>query len=61
MIRQRDYLTKLIERMRLRRFPTDDPVYRAALAALEKTSNLGVVLAKYRSDDDVMSRRPWGG
>jgi hypothetical protein len=50
----------------VRRFPTDDPVYRAALGALEKTSNLCVVLAKFRGEerDDgegIMSRRPWAG
>jgi hypothetical protein len=65
--RQRDYLTRLIERMRVRRFPPDDPVYRAAIGAYEKTSNLCVVLAKFRGDggerDDggVMSRKPWAG
>ena len=49
-LRQRAYLTRLIERMRIRRFPPEDPVYRAALAAFEKTSNLCVVLAKFRSE-----------
>jgi hypothetical protein len=33
VLRQRDYLLRLIERMRVRRFPPDDPVYRAALGA----------------------------
>jgi len=49
-LRQRAYLTRLIERMRIRRFPPEDPVYRATLAAFEKTSNLCVVLAKFRGD-----------
>ena len=63
--RQRDYLSRLIERMRVRRFPVDDPIYRAAVGAYEKTSNLCVVMAKYRSggggDQDMMQRRPWAG
>jgi hypothetical protein len=37
--------------MRQRRFPHDDPVYLAALAAMEKASNLCVVIARYRKDD----------
>jgi len=65
ILRQRDYLARLVERMRLRRFPADDPVYLATLAAMEKTSNLCVVLAKYRAppenQDNIMTRRPWGG
>ena len=65
VLRQRDSLTRLVERMRVRRFPAEDPVYRAALGALEKTSNLGGVLAKFREpmpgDDDLMTRKPWGG
>jgi hypothetical protein len=65
IMRQRDYLARLIERMRIRKFPSDDPLYRAALAALEKASNLCVVLAKCRSSGDeeenVMGRKPWGG
>ena len=69
LMRQRDYLCKLIERMRVRRFPVDDPVYRAALGAMEKSSNLCVVLAKCRrrdgdpppGDDTIMTRKPWGG
>jgi hypothetical protein len=66
IMRQREYLTRLVERMRVRRFPPDDPVYLAALAAMEKMSNLCVVLAKCRppeGDDSggVMSRRPWAG
>jgi hypothetical protein len=63
-LRQRDYLNRLVERMRVKRFPHDDPVYLAALAAMEKTSNLCVVLAKFRredGDENVMSRKPWGG
>ena len=64
--RQRDYLSRLIERMRVRRFPVDDPIYRAAVSAYEKTSNLCVVMAKYRSrggggDDEMMQRKPWAG
>ena len=62
--KQRDYLTRLIERMRSRRFPSDDPVFRAALGAYEKVSNLCVVVAKCRvpaEDDNIMSRRPWAG
>ena len=63
--KQRDYLTRLIDRMRIKKFPTDDPVYRAALGAYEKVSNLCVVIAKYRpmddGDDNVMSRKPWAG
>ena len=65
VLRQRDYLSRLIERMRVKRFPPDDPVYRAALAAYEKTSNLCVVMAKFRGDgndgDGVMARKPWAG
>jgi hypothetical protein len=69
LMRQREYLCKLIERMRVRRFPADDPVYRAALGTLEKSSNLCVVLAKCRHRDDelppeyvtIMTRKPWGG
>ena len=64
-MKQRDYLHRLIERMRQRRFPHDDPVYLAALAAREKASNLCVVLARYRKDDGgdqgIMARRPWAG
>jgi hypothetical protein len=76
LARQRDYLSRLIERMRIRRFPPDDPVYRAAIGAYEKTSNLCVVMAKFRNvgegrqvapvrgdddDDSLMNRRPWAG
>jgi hypothetical protein len=63
LYRQRDYLTRLVERMRIKRFPTDDPVYRAALAAYEKVSNLCVVVATCRTppEDNVMSRKPWAG
>jgi hypothetical protein len=66
VMRQREYLTRLVERMRVRRFPPDDPVYLATLAAMEKTSNLCVVMAKYRGpvpgeEQNVMTRRPWGG
>jgi hypothetical protein len=66
VLRQRDYLSRLVERMRVRRFPPDDPVYLATLGAMEKASNLCVVLAKYRGpasggEDNIMSRRPWGG
>ena len=50
VLRQRAYLSRLIERMRICRFPPDDPVYRATLGAFEKTSNLCVVLAKFRGD-----------
>jgi hypothetical protein len=51
IFKQRDYLHRLIERMRQRRFPHDDPLHLAALAAMEKASNLSVVLARYRKDD----------
>ena len=65
VLRQRDYLSRLIERMRVKRFPPDDPIFRATLSAYEKTSNLCVVMAKFRGggdgDDGIMSRRPWGG
>ena len=65
VLRQRDYLSRLIERMRAKRFPLDDPIFRATLGAYEKTSNLCVVMAKYRGgdggDDSVMSRKPWAG
>ena len=66
VLRQRDYLSRLIERMREKRFPPDDPVFRAALGAYEKTSNLCVVMAKFRGSDGegdagVMSRKPWAG
>ena len=67
IMRQRDYLCRLVERMRVRRFPPDDPVYLAALGAMEKASNLCVVLAKFRKNDGggddngVMTRRPWAG
>jgi hypothetical protein len=59
IMRQRDYLSRLIER--ITRFPPDDPIYLATLGAVEKASNLCVVIAKYRSDDNVMTRRPWAG
>lgn len=52
LARHRDYLARLIERMRIRRFPADDPVYRAVIGAYEKTSNLCVVMAKYRDVRD---------
>ena len=64
IMRQRDYLTRLVERMRVRRFPPDDPVYLATLGAMEKMSNLCVVMAKCRKpqgEDNIMTRRPWGG
>jgi hypothetical protein len=66
VLRQRDYLSRLIERMRMKKFPADDPVFRAALGAYEKTSNLCVVMAKFRGtdgegDSGVMSRKPWAG
>jgi hypothetical protein len=66
VMRQREYLTRLVERMRVRRFPPDDPVYLATLAAMEKMSNLCVVMAKFRGpmnggQENVMTRRPWGG
>jgi hypothetical protein len=64
IMRQRDYLTRLVERMRVRRFPPDDPVYLATLGAMEKMSNLCVVMAKCRkpeTEDNIMTRRPWGG
>jgi len=65
VLRQRDYLSRLIERMRVKKFPADDPVFRAALGAYEKTSNLCVVMAKFRraegGDDGVMSKKPWAG
>ena len=49
--KQREYLTRLIDRMRIRRFPAEDPVYRATLGAYEKVSNLCVVLAKCRPSE----------
>ena len=52
LFKQRDYLTRLIDRMRIKRFPPDDPVFRAALAAYEKVSNLCVVVAKCRPRGD---------
>jgi hypothetical protein len=65
IMQQRDYLTRLVERMRVRRFPPDDPVYLAALGAMEKMSNLCVVMAKFRKPegdaDNIMTRRPWAG
>ena len=62
VLRPRDYLSRLLERMRVTRFPAEDPVFRSALGAYEKTSNLCVVLAKFRGDDGaVMSRKPWAG
>ena len=65
VMRQRDYLTRLVERMRVRRFPPDDPVYLAALGAMEKMSNLCVVIARFRGPqgdgDNIMTRRPWAG
>lgn len=65
VLRQRDYLSRLIERMRLKKFPADDPLFRATLGAYEKTSNLCVVMAKFRGGeadgDSVMSRKPWAG
>ena len=68
LTRQRDYLWKLVERMRVRRFPADDPLYRAALGTYEKSSNLCVVLASHREKlrertayDTIMTQKPWGG
>ena len=68
LTRQRDYLWKLVERMRVRRFPSDDPIYRAALGTYEKSSNLCVVLASHREKlrerqqyDTIMTQKPWGG
>jgi hypothetical protein len=66
VLRQRDYLSRLIERMRAKKFPSDDPVFRAALGAYEKTSNLCVVMAKFRGGGEgdgngVMARKPWAG
>jgi hypothetical protein len=66
VLRQRDYLSRLIERMRAKKFPSDDPVFRAALGAYEKTSNLCVVMAKFRGGgkgdgNGVMARKPWAG
>ena len=64
LTRQRDYLARLCERMRVKRFPGDDPIYRAALGAYEKASNLCVVVASARNQHDdgsVMARKPWGG
>jgi hypothetical protein len=65
----RDYLWRLVERMRVRRFPADDPVYRAALTTYEKASNLCVVIASCRerlrgggeADQTIMMKKPWGG
>ena len=66
--RQRDYLWKLVERMRVKRFPADDPIYRAALGTYEKSSNLCVVLASQREKlreraayHTIMTQKPWGG
>jgi hypothetical protein len=66
--RQRDYLWKLVERMRVRRFPADDPIYRAALGTYEKSSNLCVVLATHCEKlreravyNTIMTQKPWGG
>ena len=66
VLRQRDYLSRLLERMRTKKFPPDDPIFRATLGAYEKTSNLCVVMAKFRGgggdgEENVMSRKPWGG
>jgi hypothetical protein len=36
VLRQRDYLSRLIERMRMKKFPADDPVFRAALARMKR-------------------------
>jgi hypothetical protein len=62
---QRDYLWRLVERMRVRRFPGDDPLYRAALATYEKASNLCVVIASARekirgseTQQTIMTRKP---
>ena len=64
----RDYLWRLVERMRVRRFPADDPVYRAAVTTYEKASNLCVVIASCRerlrggeADQTIMTKKPWGG
>ena len=66
--KQRDYLWRLVERMRVRRFSNDDPVYLAALGAYEKASNLCVVVATTReklrngpAQGTIMERKPWGG
>jgi hypothetical protein len=68
LTRQRDYLWKLVERMRVKRFPADDPLYRAALGTYEKSSNLCVVIASHReklrersAHNTIMTQKPWGG
>jgi hypothetical protein len=64
---QRDYLGRLVERMRANRFPVDDPLYAPVAKAWEAASNACVAAATCRNKvhrppgQSVRERPPWGG
>jgi hypothetical protein len=60
--RGRDYLTKLMDRMRELKFPADDPLVVAASRARDGMSNLTVVASSTAARrENVMERKPWAG
>jgi hypothetical protein len=67
LMKQRDYLGKLMERMKANRFPVDDPLYAAIARAWEGASGACVAACTCRNGTcgpppgGVMARRPWGG
>jgi hypothetical protein len=71
LIDQRDYLSKLIERMRANQFPVDDPLFSAVSQAWQAASNACVVASTCRNKqrpaaaapplDTIMTRKPWAG
>ena len=67
LMEQRDYLDKLLKRMRANRFPADDPLYAAVSKAWEAASGACVAACACRNPvpgppaSNIMERRPWGG
>jgi len=68
-VRQRDYLNRLRVRMAERGFPLDDLLFRGVSDAADKVSNLCVVAASLRNEQQkpktrreptIMKRHPWG-
>jgi hypothetical protein len=68
LIGQRDYLSKLIDRMKANQFPNDDPLFAAVSRAWQEASNACVVAstcrneqshAPSRPDATIMTRKPW--
>ena len=64
----RDYLDKLIKRMKANAFPIDDPLYAAVSKAWEGASGACVAAAMCRNrvhgpppSPSLMERRPWAG